>query len=343
MDRGTAGLADGERRVVEILDCTLREGSYAVDFQLPEETIERILFELEESGIRLIELGHGWGLNGQSVARPGLVSDERCFEIARNTLKVASWGAICVPGIAGLEHVRAAADSGMSFLRIGTNITQVDTAPEFIELAKQRGLTTSVNLMKTQVISDDEVIRTVKRCESLGADLVYLVDSFGSLLPDQATALIGRAAEEVSIPVGFHGHDNLGLAHGNTLSAIRAGASYVDTTLDGMGRSAGNATTEGISTLLRKLAIGTGYDSYRLSSVSEDVVQPLDRIEDSRYFQLVGAFADLHSSTFPTFQRIAHEENVHVADLMERVSTIDRVDPSPELIRREAVSLRVGA
>jgi 4-hydroxy 2-oxovalerate aldolase len=343
MNTGKQGLVEGKRRPVEILDCTLREGGYAVDFQYSEETIERVLVELENAGVRMIELGHGWGLNGESVARPGLVSDARYFEIARRTLTSASWGAICVPGIAHLDHLRAAVDTGLSFIRVGTNITQLHTAPPFVKLAKERGLMTTLNLMKTQVLDDDEVIKVVRRCEDLGADIVYIVDSFGSLLPERAARLVEDARHEVSVPIGFHGHDNLGLAHANSLAAFQAGASYIDTTLDGLGRSAGNATTEGVSTLLRKLDIGEGYDSYRLSQASEDLIQPLDRITDSRYFQLVGAFTDLHSSSFPMFQQIAKEEDVPVATLMERVSIIDRVTPSPELVRREAVALRAGA
>jgi 4-hydroxy-2-oxovalerate aldolase len=325
---------------VEVLDCTLREGQYAVDFQLSEEIIEKVLIELEESGIRLIELGHGWGLNGESRARAGLVSDQRCFEIAGRTLKRASFGAICVPGIGTLDHVRAAADSGMSFMRIGTNITDVDTGPDFVALAKSRGLFTTMNLMKTQVLSDEEVLGIMVRCESMGADAVYIVDSYGSLLPDRASRLITAARERIRVPIGFHGHDNLGMAHANSLVAMHAGVAFIDTTLDGMGRSAGNATTEGITTLLRKEELEATYDSFRLSAASEQLIQPLDRIADSRYFQLIGAYTDLHSSSFPMFQKIAQEEEVNVAELMERVSLINRVDPTPTLVRKEALALR---
>ncbi|MFI6442217.1 hypothetical protein [Streptomyces sp. NPDC050759] len=325
---------------VEILDCTLREGSYAVDFQLPAATIERVLIELEESGVHHIELGHGWGLNGHTMARPSLVPDEEAFRIAAQVVKKASWGAICVPGIASLEHVERAADAGIQFLRVGTNITEADTAPPFVERAKELGLRTSVNLMKTQVLDEDAVIETVKRCESYGADMVYLVDSYGSLLPEDARRFVARSQNSVGIPVGFHGHDNLGMAHANTLAAVEAGASLVDTTLDGMGRSAGNASTEAVSTLLRKLAIDPDIDSFRLASASEQLIQPLDRIADSRYYQLVGAYTDLHSSSFPMFTRVADEVGVDVAELMERVSAIDSVNPDAELARREALALR---
>ncbi|MFD9721692.1 hypothetical protein [Streptomyces sp. NPDC059076] len=327
---------------VQLLDCTLREGTYAVDFQLPAATIERVLIELDESGVHYIELGHGWGLNGHTMARPALVSDDDAFKIAARVVKRASWGAICSTGIATLDDVDKAADAGINFLRVGTNITEVDSAPPYVERAKERGLLTSINLMKTQALDEDSVIEIVKRCESYGADMVYLVDSYGSLLPDDARRFVTRSRKSVAIPVGFHGHDNLGMAHANTLAAVESGASMVDTTLDGMGRSAGNASTEGMSTVLRKLAIDPDIDSFRLASASEELIQPLDRIADSRYYQLVGAYTDLHSSYFPMFTRIAEEVGVNVAELMQRVSAIDPVDPTAELTRREALALKDG-
>lgn len=328
---------------VKVLDCTLREGSYAVDFQLPAATIERVLIELEEAGVHYIELGHGWGLNGHTMARPGLVSDIECFQIASRVLKKAHWGAICVPGIASIGDVERAADAGITFLRVGTNITEIDTAPPFVERAKELGLLTSVNLMKTQVLPAAGVIDAVKRCAAYGADMIYLVDSFGSLLPGDAGRLVAAARESVRIPIGFHGHDNLGMAHANTLAAAEAGASMVDTTLDGMGRSAGNASTEGVSTVLRKLSLAPDLDSFRLASTSERLIQPLERIEDSRFFQLVGAYTDLHSSSFPMFARVAEEADVDVAALMQRVGAIDPVNPTEDLARREAEELRSAA
>jgi 4-hydroxy-2-oxovalerate aldolase len=330
-----------QRQTVEIIDCTLREGTYALDFQMPADTIERVLAQLEACGVKYMELGHGMGLNGHSVSRPSLVPDAEAFKIANDVLSTSGWGAICALGIGRIRDLEEAVDAGASFIRVACNITQVTQAEQHVRRSRELGVFTFMNLMKTQVLDDAGVLAAVKNCESYGAQAVYIVDSFGSLLPDDTTRLVRLATETVDIPVGFHGHDNFGLANANAINAAWAGASFIDTTLDGIGRSAGNAFTEAVSTLLRKLEINGTYDGFGLAATSEKLIQPLDRISDSRYFQLVGAYTNLHSSSFPMFDELAKDEGIDVAQLMERVSPIDSVDPSPELVREQARLLRM--
>lgn len=325
---------------VELLDCTLRDGSYAVNFQFTEQTIRNVLAGLDLSGIRLIELGHGLGLNAaETLAKPALVSDERCLEIAAESLRKADWGMFCIPGIAKLLHLRSAARGGMRFVRIGVNITEVESASDFIGLAKELGLTTFANLMKTSLLDIDGIMSAVQRCVAFGADVVYLVDSVGSLLPSEISDMFDLIGQSIEIPLGFHGHDNMGLANANALAAIGSGAMYVDTTLDGIGRGAGNSNTEAIATVLRKLGVGLRYDYANLARLSEGEIRPLPRLHNDRLYQLVGVLTEMHSNYFPLIRECTEKTKVDVVNLMESVAMIDRVDPSKELIMRVATSL----
>jgi len=327
---------------VEILDCTLRDGSYAVDFQFSEATIRSVLSGLEGSGVRFIELGHGLGLNAaERTPHATRVSDARCLHIASEVLTTASWGMFCIPGIAELDHLRQAADAGMRFVRVGVDISAVAPAEDFLALAKDLGITTFVNLMKTNLLGPDGVADAVRRCAEFGADTVYLVDSVGGYLPADVTELFEKVGGSVDVPLGFHGHDNLNLANANSLAAAMGGAKFVDTTLDGIGRGAGNTVTEAFAATLYAKGDRTTYDFRALAELSESVVRPLERLHDDRTYQLVGGITRTHSSFFPLISRCAEIANVDVFELMAAVADIDRVHPA-EAVVLEAASAMVA-
>ena len=122
----------------KILDVTLRDGSYAIDFQFSCIQQKLITEGLEKLGIEYIEIGHGMGINASSP-RNGLAlhTDAEYLDTARKTLKKAKYGMFCIPGVARLEDVDIASDYGVGFLRIGTNVTEVDSSKPYIERAKK--------------------------------------------------------------------------------------------------------------------------------------------------------------------------------------------------------------
>ena len=322
---------------VEMLDCTLRDGSYAVDFQFTEDTITSVLAGLEASGVRFIELGHGLGLNAEArTPHRSLVSDARCFALASATLTSANWGMFCIPEIAELDHLKRAVDGGMKFVRVGVDISEVSPAEAFLALAKDLGVTAFANLMKTNVLGVDGVTDAVRRCAEYGADTVYLVDSVGGYLPSDVTELFEKVGQSVAVGLGFHGHDNLSLANANALAAARSGAQFVDSTLDGIGRGAGNTVTETFAAALHVLGDRGGYDFRALSELSESVVRPLERLHDDRTYQLVGGITRTHSAFFPLISRCAAAANVDVFELMAAVADIDRVNPAEEMVLHAA-------
>jgi 4-hydroxy 2-oxovalerate aldolase len=110
--------------------------------------------------------------------------------------------------------------------------------------------------------------------ESYGADCVYVVDSAGALLPNGAAARVRALKQALKVQIGFHAHNNLGLAIGNTLAAVEAGADQVDGCLRGFGAGAGNAATELIAAALDRLGLNPGVDVFKLLDAAEFVVAP---------------------------------------------------------------------
>ena len=141
----------------DIMEVTLRDGSYLIDFQFTAEDTANIASALEAIGFRWIEVGHGLGLNASRAGKgTAAASDEEYLAAAAQTLKAAKWGTFFIPGIGREEDLRIAARYGMSFVRIGTNVTEAVLAEPYIALAKELGFRegNSVEREAVQVVLD---------------------------------------------------------------------------------------------------------------------------------------------------------------------------------------------
>ena len=253
-----------ETKEITILDCTLRDGSYAIDYQFTAEDTAIIAAGLEQAGFELIEIGHGLGLNASNSGKGvAAATDEEYLVAASKVLKKAKFGMFFIPGTGREEDLQMAASYGMGFVRIGTNITEVDESARYVEIAKNLGMTVSANLMKSYALPPSEFLKQAKKSEKFGTDILVVVDSAGGMLPQDVVDYVSILKKNTGIPIGYHGHNNLGLAVSNTLEAIKAGVTVVDATLRGMGRSAGNAQMEILVLLLEKLGYSTGIDVYK--------------------------------------------------------------------------------
>lgn len=165
-------------RKVKLLETTLRDGSYAINFGFSASDTAIICKKLEGAGFEYIEIGHGVGLNasncgyGQAVA-----SDEEYMAAAESTLAKAKYGMFCIPGIAKLGDLETAGKHNMGFVRVGTNVTQVRESEEFIRKAKDLGMFVAANYMKSYALSPEKFAENVVLSEKYGADVVYIVDS----------------------------------------------------------------------------------------------------------------------------------------------------------------------
>src|SRR6476661_6453229 len=181
--------------IPDILEVTLRDGSYLIDFQFTAEDTANIAAALEGIGFRWIEVGHGLGLNAsQSGKGVAAASDEEYLGAASQALTRAKWGMFFIPGIGREEDLRLAASYGMSFVRIGTNVTETAQAEPYIALAKELGLIVSYNAMKSYAVSPEQFGKVVAEVYGWGADIACLVDSAGSMDPDSVAAYL-RAAK----------------------------------------------------------------------------------------------------------------------------------------------------
>lgn len=324
-----------ERDEPDILDVTLRDGSYLIDFQFTAEDTSRIAAALESVGIRWIEIGHGLGLNASMSGKGrAAATDREYMEAASNALEKARWGMFCIPGIARLDDLRAAATTGMSFVRVGTNITEVDQAGPFIELGKELGIIVSYNAMKSYAVGPEEFARCAAAAGSWGADIVSLVDSAGGMFPEDVKRYIETAASRSDVHLGFHGHDNLAMSMANSLSAIDAGAVLVDASLQGMGRSAGNTVTEALAAILKRRGHLQDVDLHGLMDIGQGLITPLMQGHALDPMAITAGYARFHSSFTSKVTRYAEKYGLDVRDLIVRLTQEDTVNAPDELLDR---------
>lgn len=324
--------------MLTLLDTTLRDGSYVVDFQFTAMDTALIAGALDACGVPLIEVGHGIGMRaGTLAASRSACTDLEYATAAASAVTRGKWGMFCIPGIAQLDDVDLLADTGAHFIRIGTNVTSVVEASPFIERAKARGLWVSANFMKTYALSPSAVAVEAKRAADFGADLVCIVDSAGGMLPDDVAAYSDAMRDAIQVPFGFHGHDNLGLAVANTLRAVQAGATVIDTSLRGMGRSAGNACTEMVLFALQRQGIDLGLDPLAMLSIAEQRIDPMLRAHQSRdSIGIVSGFAQFHSSFLDRVYDASERHEVDARALIIAVSRDDKVNAPQSLVEHHA-------
>lgn len=309
---------------LKIMDVTLRDGSYAIDFQFSCVQQRLITESLERLGIEFIEIGHGMGLHASSPKNGmALHTDEEYLQTAQKSLKKAKYGMFCIPGVARLEDIDEACGLGAGFLRIGTNVTEVDLSKEYIERAKKYGVCVATNYMKSYAVSCEFFAEQVVRSESYGADVAYIVDSAGCMTPEQLERLHSAVRKRSDIPLGFHGHDNLGLAMSNSLKAAELGFTYIDCSLQGMGRSSGNTSTELFAICANRFGYDIDIDIKELLKVSKKYVYPLVKKID--IIDTMCGYTGFHTSYLRDIHRVAGRYGVDPLVLMERYTAVDQV------------------
>jgi 4-hydroxy 2-oxovalerate aldolase len=343
-------MRDGmEKRCPAILDCTLRDGSYVVDFGFTADDTERFVNRLEGLGFPYIEIGHGVGLGASAKGMGVAAATDRQYMEAASGYE-CNWGMFCIPGVASLEDVDLAASFGMGFIRIGCEVAAVETAKPFIERARHHGIYVFSNLMKSYAAPVGEFAKQAAKCVEYGAQCVYIVDSAGGMFPGDIGAY-ANAVRDVcpDVRLGFHGHNNLGLGVANALHAADVGCDVIDVSLQGLGRSGGNVPSEQFICAL--IAYGEGehsdgtwvahydvpYDPVAIMQAGDDLVrqyvQPISSLD------VTAGLGQFHSSYMPRILSVAKAKRVDPRRLILAVSARDKLNAPIALIEECAAAL----
>jgi 4-hydroxy 2-oxovalerate aldolase len=323
-----------EKPSIKLLDVTLRDGSHAMKHAFTVEQVRETARGLDQSGVNYFEVSHGDGLGGSSL-QYGLskVDELSLIEAAADVCKHAKVSVLLIPGIGIKEDLQNAVKVGAKMVRVATHVTEADVARQHIALGRELGLKTVGFLMMAHMAPVKKLVEQAKLFESYGAEIVYVTDSAGTLLPHEVTERISALKNELSCEIGFHGHNNLSMAMANTLVAIEAGATYVDGSLRCLGAGSGNTQTEVMVAVLERMGYHTGIDLYKIMDVANDVVaRYMQRPQEITGSSLIMGYSGVYSSFLLHTQAAALKFGVDERDILVELGKMKAIGGQEDLI-----------
>lgn len=328
-------------RSIHLVDTTLRDGSHAVMHSYTAEQTALVAGALDGAGAHIIEIAHGDGISGSSINYGfAAVGDNERLEAAHRTVKHAKIGILLIPGIGTIEDLEQAQAHGASVVRVATHVTEADIGIQHIRKANEMGMMSVGFLMMCHMASPEDILRQAQIFADCGAAYVNIADSAGYMLSDDVRARISLLKEKLPIPVGFHAHNNLGLAIANSIAAVESGASYIDATLRGLGAGAGNTQLEVFAGVMERMGVETGVDLYAAMDAAENVVQPLmQRPQVIDNASLMLGYAGVYSSFLLHTYRAAKRFDLNPRDILVELGKRRMVGGQEDMIVDVAYAL----
>lgn len=231
---------------LKILDCTLRDGGYYTNWDFEKNIVREYFMAMERLPIDYLEIGYRskplQEYLGEFFYCPKYIFEEVKRLAPSKKIAIILNEKDCLPE--DVDDLLDGFERDIDLVRIAIDPKRFDKALLLAKEIKNKGFSVAFNVMyMSKWINDKLFLEKLDKVNGL-VDFFYMVDSYGSVYPDQVRELIAIVKSKVNVPLGFHGHNNLELAHINTLTAIECGCQIVDATITGMGRGAGNLKTE---------------------------------------------------------------------------------------------------
>jgi len=246
------------RSEIRVLDCTIRDGGLMNNHHFDDRVVKAVYDACVAAGIDYMEVGYRASRKNIKLGEHGCWKYCQEEDIRRIVGENATALKLSIMADAGKcdyrEDIPAKHESVIDLVRVACYVHQVPIALDMLKDARDKGYETTVNLMAVTTVGDCELEAALEMLAPSEAQAIYVVDSFGALYPLQTRRLVQKYLQHAKAggkEVGIHAHNNLQLAYANTIEAIALGANYIDATMAGLGRGAGNCPMELLLGLLR--------------------------------------------------------------------------------------------
>ena len=260
-----------------ITDSSLRDGNHSVKHTISLDSIKRYCQAADSANIPIVEVGHGNGLGASSLLiGKATHTDTEMLSTARTNLPNSKLGVHVIPGIATVEKdIKPAIDLGVDVFRIASHCTEATVTKSHIDYLSKTSKEVIGVLMMTALASTKELVDNAIIMQEYGAQAIVIMDSTGTYLPEDVKERISTLTDILSIPIGFHAHNNLNYAIHNSIVAIQNGATYIYACIRGFGAGAGNAPLEVLLPVLDKYGYSVDINFKQIIKESDNVLNYL--------------------------------------------------------------------
>ena len=305
----------------KIVDCTIRDGGLVNNWDFSVEFVQNLYAGLNEAGVDYMEIGYKNSpklLKGADQAGPWrFLNDDFLREVIPQKGKT-KLSALVDIGRVDVDDILPREESLLDLIRVACYIKDVDKALDLVETFHERGYETTINIMALSNVMENELLEAFEMIKDSAVDVVYIVDSYGSLDHKDMEYLVNKFKTHLpNKRLGVHTHNNMQLAFSNTLVAAELGVELLDASVFGMGRAAGNCPTELLAAHLK----GTKYQLRPILDVLERFMIPLREKVEWGYLlpYMITGMLDEHPRSAMALRASANKDKV--VDFYDKLTT----------------------
>src|SRR5690554_6490752 len=230
----------------KIVICTIRDGGLVNDWDFTPQFVSELYTALNTAGVEYMEIGYKNSpklLKGN--AGPWRFLDDSYLKSIITNKDKTKLSALVDIGRVDEDDILPREESLLDLIRVACYVGDVGKGIDLAKKFNEKGYETSINIMALSHVLEKDLIDALKEVNESPIDVVYIVDSFGSITPSNMGYLVSLFKKHLpKKTLGVHTHNNMQLALANTLEAANLGVTYLDSSVYGMGRAAGNCHTE---------------------------------------------------------------------------------------------------
>jgi len=243
------------RPEIKVIDCTVRDGGLMNKWQFTDAFVRKVFTALTEAGVDYMEIGYlssECAFSRDEVGPWKFCAESDIRRIVGEGEKKIKLSAMADIGRIEYGDIPPKSESSLDMIRVACYAHQVDAAISLAHHCIEKGYETTINLMAVSTVGLRELDEALDDLSKSSVPIVYLVDSFGAFYSEDIETLARKYMERLpGKTIGIHCHNNQQLAFANTISGIICGINYLDASLYGIGRGAGNCCLELLISFLK--------------------------------------------------------------------------------------------